>query len=148
MQFCDEKEKYFEVVPLKESGGQAPLFCLPGAGGEVSIFREMASLMKDNESVYAINMRKFFDADCKFTVERLADLCLSVIKNTQTRGPYHFCGYSFGALVAYEVANRLKRDGESVRVVAMIDTGNPAFGDKLSAAETSQVRKTYFSNRI
>ena len=112
------------------------MFCLPGAGGEVGIFREMASLMEDGQSVDAIDMQKFFDADRKFTAEQIADLCLPVIVETQARGPYHFCGYSFGAIVAYEVASRLKRDGETVGVVAMIDSGNPAFRDRLSSAET------------
>jgi thioesterase domain-containing protein len=148
MQVGDVKQKCVEMVPLRDGGGPAYLFCIPGAGGEVAIFKEMTHCMGVNESVYAMDMRRFFDVDRKFTVEELADLCLSVIEDAGVDGPYHFCGYSFGAIVAYEVANRLRRNGESVGVVAMIDTGNPAFGNRLSSAEATQRQKAYLSNRV
>ena len=57
--------------------------------------------MDGDQSVYAIDMRKFFAADRNFTVERLAEMCRSAISGAQARGPYHLCGYSFGAVVAY-----------------------------------------------
>jgi thioesterase domain-containing protein len=148
MQMYDGQTKYLEVVRIRESGGQTPLFCLPGAGGEVTTFREMASLLKDDQSVYGIDMQEFFATDRKFTVEQLAGFCLSVIRDTQARGPYHMCGYSFGAVVAYEVANRLRRNGEAVGVLALIDTGNPAFRTRLSSAETKQLQKLYLANRL
>jgi thioesterase domain-containing protein len=148
MQMHDEEMKYLEVVTLSGSGGQTPLFCLPGAGGEVATFREMASLIADDQSVYGIDMQKFFATDREFTVEQLADFCLSAIREMQARGPYHMCGYSFGALIAYEVATRLGRNGEDVGVLALIDTGNPAFRAQLSSAETKQLDKTYVANRL
>ena len=148
MQTFDSQEEGVELTPLKEAGGQTPLFCLPGAGGQVSIFKQLASLMDDGQSVYAIDMQRFFAVDRRFTVERLAELCQPVISRAQAHGPYHLCGYSFGALVAYEVATRLKRNGEDVRVVALIDTGNPAFRHRQSSAEAKQTQKTYLSNRI
>jgi thioesterase domain-containing protein len=148
MRTPNEEEKELELAPLRDAGGRTPLFCLPGAGGEVSIFKELASQMDGDQSVYAIDMQRFFAADRKFTVERLAELCCSVISAAQAHGPYHLCGYSFGAVVAYEVASRLKRNGEDVRVVVLIDTGNPAFRHQQSSAETKQTQKTYLSNRI
>ena len=51
-------------------------------------------------------------------VEQLAELCLSAMRETQACGPYHMCGYSFGAIIAYEVALRLRRNGEDVGVLA------------------------------
>ena len=148
MQMHDGEMNYLEVVALSGSGGKTPLFCLPGAGGEVTTFREMASLIADDQSVYGIDMQKFFATDREFTVEQLADLCLAAVRKMQPRGPYHMCGYSFGAIIAYEVASRLRRDGEDVGVVGLIDTGNPAFRAKLSSAETKQLQTTYVANRL
>jgi thioesterase domain-containing protein len=148
MQMHDAEVKYVEVVTLRGSGGQTPLFCLPGAGGEVTTFREMASLITDDRSVYAIDMQRFFATDREFAVEQLADFCLSAVREMQTRGPYHMCGYSFGAIIAYEVASRLRRDGEDVGVLALIDTGNPAFQNQLSSSETKKLQKTYVANRL
>jgi thioesterase domain-containing protein len=144
----DGEMKYLEIVTLKEAGGRTPLYCFPGAGGAVTIFREMVSSIEADQPVDAIDMQKFFDADRQFTVEQLADLCLSAIREKQKRGPYLMCGYSFGAIVAYEVAARLMRDGEDIGVVAMVDTGNPAFRAQLSSTETQQLNRSYAANRL
>jgi len=142
-------EKVVKLVRLKEVDGRPTLFCLPGAGGGGgSTYLELASLMDGDQSVYEIDMKGFFAADCKFTVEQLAELCCSVISEAQVHGPYYLCGYSFGGLVAYEVATRFKCNGEDVRVVAIIDTGNPAFRHRLSSAEMRQTQNTYLSNRL
>jgi thioesterase domain-containing protein len=144
----NEEMEHIELVALGGVGGGTPLFCFPGAGGGVGVFREMASLIADDHAVCGIDMQRFFDGDRNFTVEQLADLCLPTIRVMQTHGPYHLCGYSFGALVAYEVASRLSRDEEIVGVVALIDTGNPAFRTQLSSAKTTQLQKTYVANRL
>jgi thioesterase domain-containing protein len=143
-----EEMEHLELLALGGSGGVTPLFCFPGAGGEAGVFREMARLIADEQSVYGIDLKRFFAGDRNFTVEQLADLCLPTIRVMQTQGPYHLCGYSFGALVAYEVASRLSRDKERVSVVALIGTGNPAFRTQLSSAETTQLQKTYVANRL
>jgi thioesterase domain-containing protein len=148
MQVRDVEPKYWEVVALREAGGTTPLFCLPGAGGEVTTFREMASHFADSQSVYGIDLKTFFDTDREFTVEELADFCVTAIRQAQAHGPYNLCGYSFGALVAYEVAIRLGHAGEDIGVVALIDTGNPAFRAQLSSAEMKQLQKTYVANRV
>jgi thioesterase domain-containing protein len=137
-----------EVVALNGGGGKTSLFCFPGAGGEATTFREMASLIESDHSVYGIDMQRFLSTDRKFTVEQLADFCLAAIRRKQARGPYYMCGYSFGALVAYEVASRLRNNGEDIGVVALIDTGNPAFRAQLSSAETTQLERTYVANRL
>lgn len=144
----DGEMKYLEIVTLKEAGGRTPLICFPGAGGAVTIFREMVASIEADQPVDGIDMQKFFDADRQFTVEQLADLCLSAIREKQKRGPYLLCGYSFGAIVAYEVAARLMRDGEDIGVVAMVDTGNPAFRAQLSSTETQQINRSYAANRL
>ena len=148
MQMHDGEVKYLEVVALREASGQTSLFCIPGAGGDGTTFREMASLMAEDQSVYGINMQKFFDTYRKFRVEQLAELCLSAMRETQACGPYHMCGYSFGAIIAYEVAVRLRRIGEDVGVLALIDTGNPAFRTHLSSTETTQLQRTYVANQL
>jgi thioesterase domain-containing protein len=137
-----------EVVALGGDSGKTSLFCFPGAGGEATTFRGMTSLIEGEYSVYGIDMQRFFSTDRKFSVAQLADLCLAAIRQKQARGPYYMCGYSFGALVAYEVASRLKNNGEHIGVVALIDTGNPAFRAQLSSAETKQLEKTYVANRL
>ena len=59
----NEEMEHIELVALGGSGGGTPLFCFPGAGGGVGVFREMASLIADDHAVYGIDMQRFFDGD-------------------------------------------------------------------------------------
>src|SRR5689334_11010906 len=129
----NEEVKCLRTLTLRETTGQLPLFCLPGAGGTASIFREMVATLDADFPIYGIDAQNFFEIDRHFAVEELADLCLSTIREKQPRGPYFLCGYSFGAIVAYEVAAKFASMGADVGLVALIDTGNPAFRGQLSS---------------
>jgi thioesterase domain-containing protein len=47
---------------------------------------------------------------------------LGEIKAHQPTGPYRLCGYSFGGLVAFEMARRLEQSGDEVGFVGLFDT--------------------------
>ena len=44
------------------------------------------------------------------------------IQTRQARGPYHLLGASFGGLVAYEMAQQLRAEGEETALLALLDT--------------------------
>ena len=52
----------------------------------------------------------------------MAEDYLREIKQRQPNGPYHLCGYSFGGLVAFEMARRLSESGDEVGLVGLFDT--------------------------
>jgi acetoacetyl-CoA synthetase len=57
----------------------------------------------------------------------MASTYVEVIRLVQPRGPYAIAGYSFGGLVAFEMARRLSAEGERVDTLALIDSYlNPA----------------------
>ncbi|XP_028418020.1 uncharacterized protein LOC114542749 [Dendronephthya gigantea] len=56
------------------------------------------------------------------SVLTLARRYVGLIKEIQPEGPFYLAGYSFGGLLAYEMASELKRDGETVAMVFMVDT--------------------------
>ncbi|XP_028418839.1 uncharacterized protein LOC114544380 [Dendronephthya gigantea] len=56
------------------------------------------------------------------TVLTLARRYVDLIKKIQPEGPFYLAGYSFGGLLAYEMASELKRNGETVAMVFMVDT--------------------------
>jgi thioesterase domain-containing protein len=47
---------------------------------------------------------------------------LREVKARQPAGPYHLCGYSFGGVVAFEMARRLSESGDEVALVGLFDT--------------------------
>ena len=60
------------------------------------------------------------------TVESLAEEMLTEIRARQPRGPYCIVGYSAAGLVAYEVAGRLRAEGEVIGLLALLDSGEPS----------------------
>jgi thioesterase domain-containing protein len=49
---------------------------------------------------------------------------LKEIRELQPQGPYYLSGFCMGGAVAYEMAQMLRREGERVGLLAMIDTYN------------------------
>src|ERR1700678_1176625 len=92
------------IVPFRTAGAGPPLFCLPGGGGNVHIFDEMTVALAEGRPVYAIDMEPLSGTDQELTIEDLAPFYLDIIRSIQGSGPYYFCGYSFGGLIAYEMA--------------------------------------------
>jgi thioesterase domain-containing protein len=136
------------IVPFRTSGAGSPLFCIPGSGGNAYVFREMVAALPEGQPVYAIDMEWLCDAKQDFTIEQLAAFYLDVIRTIQQNGPYYFCGYSFGGLVAYEMAMRLINEGDSASLVALLDAPNPALISNLSRSDSLQFRKTYLIDRL
>src|SRR5581483_1836194 len=56
-------------------------------------------------------------------VRALATAYIDAIKRVQPHGPYALVGYSFGGLVAYDMAHLLRTAGESLEAVVLLDTG-------------------------
>ena len=136
------------LVPFREAGDGAPLFCFPGAGGNVHIFEEMTSILPQGHPVYAVDMESLCDENQDFTIEELAPVYLEIVRSVQSSGPYYFCGYSFGGLVAYEIAMRLIEEGESVNLVGLLDAANPAMLLNLSQKDSAHFHKTYLVDRL
>jgi len=136
------------LVPFRTTGAGSPLFLFPGGGGSVATLREMAAALPEGQPVYAIDMEWLSEVQEEFTIEELAPFYLDVIRTIQKTGPYYFCGYSFGGLVAYEMAMRLIEEGDSAGLVAMLDSPNPAQLSNLSDTDAVQFRKTYLIDRI
>jgi thioesterase domain-containing protein len=108
----------------------------------------MVAALPEGQPVYAVDMEWLCDAKQDFTVEQLAAFYLDFIRKIQQNGPFYFCGYSFGGLVAYEMAMRLINEGDSASLVALLDAPNPALISNLSWADAAQFRKTYLIDRL
>ena len=57
---------------------------------------------------------------------------ISQLQRIIPKGPYYLAGFSFGGLVAYEMATQLQKAGFEVPVLILIDCKNPAFKEPLN----------------
>lgn len=104
------------LLPIQPEGDQKPLFCFTGLWGFPTAYRRLGELIKDTgHPLYAMGNP---DAD---TVEAIAEICLEDIFKVQPVGPYNLIGYSFGGLVAVEVAKRLQDQGQEVGQILLLD---------------------------
>jgi thioesterase domain-containing protein len=60
-----------------------------------------------------------------FTVEELAAKYIADVKKVQPAGPYHIGGHCFGGVVAFEMAQQLRAQGEDVPLLALVDSFVP-----------------------
>jgi thioesterase domain-containing protein len=58
-------------------------------------------------------------------VEAIASAFIAELKEVRPKGPYVLCGYSFGGIVAYEMAQQLLRAGDVVPMLGLIDSYSP-----------------------
>jgi thioesterase domain-containing protein/acyl carrier protein len=111
------------LVPLKAGEGLPPLFFIHGIGGNVVEILPTARRMAYPGPVIGIRARGLMRGEAPHSsVEAMAADYLAAIKTRQPHGPYYVCGYSFGGLVAFEIARRLSESGEEVGLVGLFDT--------------------------
>ncbi|HUI79246.1 MAG TPA: AMP-binding protein [Bryobacteraceae bacterium] len=114
--------RYVPLVPLKRGDGLPPVFIIPGLGGNVAGLFPMTRRMTYPGAVIGIQARGLDgQGPPHATVEAMAAEYLREVKAWQPDGPYYLCGYSFGGVVAFEMARRLWESGDEVALVGLFD---------------------------
>jgi amino acid adenylation domain-containing protein len=115
--------RYVPLVPLKPGDSSPPVFIIPGLGGTVGGLFPMSRRMTYPGAVIGIQARGLAgEGPPHVSVEAMAAEYLREVKAEQPDGPYYLCGYSFGGLVAFEMARRLRESGDEVALVGLFDT--------------------------
>jgi thioesterase domain-containing protein len=86
-------------------------------------FRDLARHLGPDQPFYGIQPQGLDGKQpCLTSVPEMAEQYLQEIRKVQPHGPYSIGGYSFGGLVAYEMAQMLVSQGEEVGLLALFDT--------------------------
>ncbi|MCB8946156.1 MAG: amino acid adenylation domain-containing protein [Ardenticatenaceae bacterium] len=122
------KKEWHALVEIQPGNPtRPPFFCVHGAGGNVLNFHDLAHHLGADQPVYGLQAVGVDGLSEPLpSVEAMADLYLSEIRERQSSGPYYVGGYSGGGVVAYEMAQRLYAEGEDVLLV-FFDTFHPHF---------------------
>jgi thioesterase domain-containing protein len=115
------------VVPLRNMGAsRPPLFIVHGVGGNVLGFYALAKCLDCDQPVYGIQAQGLLPGrEAKLRLEEMAAEYVQDMRAVCPAGPYHLLGFSFGGLVAYEIARQLHAAGLEVGMVGMLDTRQP-----------------------
>lgn len=111
------------LVPIKPLGDKMPLYIVHGAGLNVLLFNTLAMNMDANQPVYGLQARGMNGIDEPFNrMEDIAAHYITEILAQNPVGPYALAGYSFGGIIAFEMAKQLDKMGKKVNMLAMFDT--------------------------
>lgn len=118
-----ESNSWSSLVPLQPEGSHAPFFCVHGVGGNVLGFRDLVRHLGNDQPFYALQPQGLDGKrECLTSVPAMAARYIQEIRKVQPEGPYRIGGYSFGGLVAYEMAQMLEQQGERVALLALLDS--------------------------
>ncbi len=117
-----ELPRYPPFVPLKHGTVKPPIVIAHGLGGRAS-FSELAKHIRTGHPIYGIQAKGVDGLEEPFErIEDMAQFYLDTLNQLQAEGPYILFGYSFGGLVALEMAQRLSGDGKNFALLVLIDT--------------------------
>ncbi|MBP5973647.1 amino acid adenylation domain-containing protein [Brasilonema sp. CT11] len=127
------KTLWSSLVKIKPHGSRLPLFLVHPLGGEILCYRPLASHLGSEQPVYGLQPPGLDGEQPPLTrIEDMAALYIKEIKSIQPNGPYFLGGYSFGGIVAFEMAQQLHRQGEKVGLLAILDSCRPGSEKRLS----------------
>lgn len=115
-------EKLKILMPINPSGTKTPLFIVHGDNGNYII----SDYLGQDQPVYGFFHPGSEGEGIRYkSVKRMASVYLEKILEVWPDGPYFLMGYSFGGMLAFEMAVQLQKLGREVPVLVIVDTISP-----------------------
>ncbi|MDC3955568.1 non-ribosomal peptide synthetase/type I polyketide synthase [Polyangium jinanense] len=114
------------AVTIQPRGRGRPFFFVHPIVGTVMVYVPLARLLGTDRPFYGLQASGLLDDLAPLnSVEALAERYVEAIRAIQPEGPYLLGGWSFGGLVAIEMAAQLVEQGQEVSFLAVLDTASP-----------------------
>ena len=132
----DAVPSWSPLVPLQPEGVGAPLFIVhPGSGGAL-VYLGLVQRLGAARPVIGLQARGLDPGQQPIeTLDEMVEAYVAAIRSVQAEGPYYIAGWSFGGVVAYEIARRLQAAGAEIGRLAVLDI-SPLETDPTKRAET------------
>ena len=118
--------RWTSLVEIQPEGSQPPIFCVHGGGGTILLLASLAPRFGADQPVYGLQARGLYGKVAPLrTIEEMAAHYLSEMRQVHPGGPWRVSGYCFGAIVAFEIAQQLVAQGETVELLAMFNGPSP-----------------------
>jgi len=118
------------LIELKR-GGPRGLFLVHDGEGETLVYLNFARCMPDGLAVFAIEPHRIGRVPLAHgTIEDMAAFYIEQVRKKQPHGPYLLGGLCAGGIIAYEMASQLVSAGETVELVALLETAAPKASER------------------
>ncbi|HEY8159661.1 MAG TPA: amino acid adenylation domain-containing protein, partial [Methylobacter sp.] len=115
------KPSWYSLVPIQTEGSRPPLFAI-----HTITLQDLPRHLGKDQPLYFLRYgmaAELNDHPIKLpTLEDLASHYIEELQQVQPQGPYYLAGFSFGGVIAYEMARQLLANGHRVNLVALLDT--------------------------
>ncbi len=111
------------LVTLKAGGSKPALYIVHGANHNVLMFNALAHKLDKEQPVYGLQSRGLNGVtEPHDSIDQMAADYISEIVASNPNGPYALGGFSYGGIVAFEMARQLIAQGKKVTILAQFDT--------------------------
>jgi tyrocidine synthetase III len=114
------------LIRLKQdANAKNNFFFIHEGSGDVQGYTAFAGLMKGFNcwGIRSVTLRESIPLNIE--LEPMAMQYAEIIRSVQPRGPYYLAGWSYGGVIAFEIARQLEAAGEKVEMLMMIDSQFP-----------------------
>jgi amino acid adenylation domain-containing protein len=114
------------LVLIKSGKDRSPLFCIHPIGGNLFNYYNLSKKLDLDLPIYGLQARGLDGKQPAFDrIEDMANDFIQAIQTIQPHGPYFLLGYSFGGIIAFEMARQLATQGEDVGFLGLLDIRCP-----------------------
>lgn len=111
------------LVPIKKEGSRPPIYLIHAGGLNILIYKSLGQFFEEEQPLYGLQgLGLDGDLTDLKNMESIAARYLKEILEYNPDGPYIIFGYSFGGIIAYEIARQLKDMGKEIHILGVLDT--------------------------
>lgn len=115
------------IVPFNDAGSSVPLYCVHSLSGKATDYSALALMLGPDQPFYALqvpfkNRDTDFGGDiCKVSIPQIARHYAEALQRFQPEGPFALGGWSYGVILAFEMAQQLRAMGREVALLVAFD---------------------------
>ena len=121
------------VLAIQPNGSRPPFLCV----GAFALFRPLAHKLGFDQPFFGVPLPGVRELTAPYRLEDIAAHCVKTIRATQAEGPYFVGGWCDGGVLAYEIAQQLRRQGQDVAQLVLFDAENPSSNKSLSRKDAA-----------
>jgi len=111
------------LVPLREGGSRANLYCIHPSGGFTWVYNDMVSSLSPGFPVFGIQSIAWSSDEDEFvSIDDMAEYYADLVQENQPDGPYRLFGFCFGGLLAMSMTRLFEQRGYTVEWVGLADS--------------------------
>lgn len=115
--------KHKSLVPIKTSGSRPPIYLVHGGALNIFLYKSLEPFLSEDQPLYGIQALGL-DGDLSHlsSIESIVNKYLEEVLEQNPDGPYILIGYSYGGIIAFEMARKLLDMGKEIKMVGIMDT--------------------------